>query len=75
MDWFVHTLGGTVRVVNQDFEDHTGKLASYFAHHKIDQLVMRPDRYVFDAGTTQDPLCARLQTALQAYALTKHAAS
>lgn len=66
--WFKDVLSGTVNVIGQDFIDCEGKLSEYFSTHKISALIIRPDRYIFDAGPSASDLCANLKQQLSAYA-------
>lgn len=66
-EWFRNNLGGTVNVVGQDMVDVDGKLAAYFDEHKIDCLLVRPDRYIYDAGQSGEAICSKLQRLLEGY--------
>lgn len=68
IDWFRDQLGGTVNIIGQDIIDSDGKLAFYFKQHKINSLIIRPDRYVYKAGNSSAKLCLDLHQALQGYA-------
>jgi 3-(3-hydroxy-phenyl)propionate hydroxylase len=37
-----------------DITDHTGALQRWFSLHKIDFVLIRPDRYIFEAGSSQE---------------------
>ncbi len=65
--WFKEELGGAVFTISEDFRDLDGKLASYFETHDVSQILVRPDRYIFDASDGTSDLLAKLKTALSKY--------
>jgi 3-(3-hydroxy-phenyl)propionate hydroxylase len=67
-DWFGKVLGGAAFVVGRDFKDLDGKLAAFFNKHNVTQVLVRPDRFIFDAGDSNTDLRAQLKAALDAYA-------
>lgn len=67
LSWFETVLGGTVNVIGQDIIDADGKLGAFFAENKIESLIVRPDRYIFDAGVSGVDLCKELKASLDAY--------
>lgn len=68
VDWFENVLGGRVLHIGRDVEDHTGKLAEYFQRHGVQAVMVRPDRYIFEAGDADMRLCSKLRQALGVYA-------
>ncbi|MEM1087777.1 MAG: bifunctional 3-(3-hydroxy-phenyl)propionate/3-hydroxycinnamic acid hydroxylase [Pseudomonadota bacterium] len=59
-------LGGTVLNLGPDFADPTGDLLAWFREHKVAAVLIRPDRYIFDAGKDPNALCQSLFDALDA---------
>ncbi|MEP3050861.1 MAG: FAD-dependent monooxygenase [Erythrobacter sp.] len=68
LDWFRDVLGGTVNHIGTDLIDHDGKLTEYFDEHDIDAVLIRPDRYIFDAGPKGSDLCTGLKQSLMQFA-------
>lgn len=66
-DWFETELGSPVLVMGRDFKDVNRKLAAYFNKHGVTQILVRPDRYIFDAGGDDVDLLAKLKAGLNVY--------
>lgn len=64
---FVTELDGVVLKLGADFGDHDGKFMRWCKRNCVTTVLMRPDRYVFDAGTNGDALCASLFDELERY--------
>lgn len=62
---FIAELGGEVYKFDYDFLDPEGKLLSWFKKNKVNAVLLRPDRYIFDAGNDGEELCAALLTSLE----------
>ncbi len=67
-DWFRNEFGGTVLALGQNADSSTDLLSRYFMDHKVEAVLVRPDRYVFDAGTDADVLCDAFRKKVQSYA-------
>lgn len=65
--WFEDVIGGNVLIIDQDIKDLKNKLKAFFAKNEISQVLVRPDRYIFDSGDCDTDLRAALRTALEAY--------
>lgn len=65
--WFDKKLGGKRLHIGTDIEDSKGYLTAYFDKHDISAILVRPDRYIFDAGDDAAALTAGLKDALAAY--------
>lgn len=53
---FETKVGGTVCVVGEDVLDPDRKLLGWLRKHRVTHVVIRPDRYIFDAGIDADAL-------------------
>lgn len=67
VDWFENVLGGKVLSLEGQLADVDGKLVRYFSKHEVDAVLVRPDRYIFDAGQAVIPLIASLRHEIEAY--------
>ena len=65
--WFEKQLGGKILILGRDIDDVTGDIGGFFDTNKIDAVMVRPDRYIFDAGQNAAALTDNLKTALGAY--------
>gem|GEM_PF-3846828 len=68
IQWFESTLKGRVIVVGQDLQDSSGELGDYFKEHEVSAVLVRPDRYVYDAGQKGSMLCQSVQDSLEEFA-------
>ncbi|MES9968559.1 MAG: bifunctional 3-(3-hydroxy-phenyl)propionate/3-hydroxycinnamic acid hydroxylase [Candidatus Thiodiazotropha sp.] len=57
---FRKELNGTVLKLGMDFEDPDETLLQWFRKNKVNAVLVRPDRYIFDAGVDCDSLCETL---------------
>lgn len=64
---FIKELGGIVLKQDYDFHDHDGQFMAWCKANKVKTILMRPDRYIFDAGNDGDALCASLFKVLDNY--------
>lgn len=61
IDRFVDELGGVVLVLGADLRDGPDPtLSEWFAKNKARAVLMRPDRYIYDAGSDGNSLCRSL---------------
>ncbi|WP_181723070.1 bifunctional 3-(3-hydroxy-phenyl)propionate/3-hydroxycinnamic acid hydroxylase [Nocardia gipuzkoensis] len=67
---FRRRLGGKVVVLGLDAVSRDGELEVWLHKNQISAVVVRPDKYVFDAGNDPNELCERLLAALDGYAST-----
>lgn len=65
--WFTETLGGKTFTIGEDFKDADGKLSDFFAKNGIQNVLVRPDRYIFSAGESAYVLSTQLRKVLSAY--------
>ncbi len=63
---FVRELDGAVFKLGPDFRDPTGELMAWFRRHGASTVLLRPDRYIYDAGNDADRLCRSLLESLRA---------
>lgn len=61
---FVTKLEGKILRYNADFIDPSGELLTWFKKHKVKHVLVRPDRYIFDAGNDSNALCQSLLSKL-----------
>jgi 3-(3-hydroxy-phenyl)propionate hydroxylase len=59
--WFTDVLGGKTSVIGQDFKDADGKLSNFFAKNDVENILIRPDRYIFGAGESASALTSKLR--------------
>lgn len=64
---FMRELGGKVLKIGVDFQDHEGRFMKWCKENKVETVLLRPDRYIFDAGNDADALCADLFEQLRQY--------
>jgi 3-(3-hydroxy-phenyl)propionate hydroxylase len=64
VDWFHATLGGVSLTIGKDIKDSSGKLTQYFNDNKADVILVRPDFYIYDAGSDSHTLCETVQRQL-----------
>ncbi|MBC7300580.1 MAG: bifunctional 3-(3-hydroxy-phenyl)propionate/3-hydroxycinnamic acid hydroxylase [Nocardia sp.] len=57
---FARRFGGRVVVLGDEVVCADGELTAWLRHHRVEAVLVRPDRYVFDAGTDPDALAAAL---------------
>ncbi|MCS1411731.1 MAG: 3-(3-hydroxy-phenyl)propionate/3-hydroxycinnamic acid hydroxylase [Verrucomicrobia subdivision 3 bacterium] len=57
---FMTELDGVVLKVGVDFQDIDGRFMAWCKENDAHSVLVRPDRYIFDAGTDGDALCASL---------------
>lgn len=57
---FVTDLGGIILNQMTHFSDPTNQLSEWFEKNKVNSVLLRPDRYIFDAGNDPNALCASL---------------
>ena len=62
--WFTDVLGGKTFTIGEDFKDMDGKLTEFFAKHGVQNVLVRPDRYIFSAGASASVLMLDLRKAL-----------
>ena len=62
---FVNELDGVVLKLGKDFLDPDATLLKWFQTNKVQAVLMRPDRYIFDAGQEGDALCEALFEAIR----------
>ena len=60
IDRFQNDLGGVVRTVGREFMDITVDLTRWFEENNVSAALIRPDRYIFDAGNDPENLCKAL---------------
>lgn len=66
--WFKKDLGGSVFVVGEDFRDEGETLTAFFDQHEVTQILVRPDRFIFNASGSENDLSVELRRALEEYA-------
>ena len=66
-NWFETTLGGLVLTLQKDFDEKNGHLRKYLKIHKASCVLLRPDRYVYDAGDSSDVLLKDPKNKLREY--------
>lgn len=64
VDWLHSVLGGTSLTIGKDLIDASGKLTEYFADNEAEAILVRPDYYIFDAGSDAGELCSALRAQL-----------
>ena len=64
---FLTELDGVVLKLDRDFKDHEGRFMRWCKENKATTVLIRPDRYVFDAGNDGDQLCASLFESIEKY--------
>ncbi|CAA0093098.1 3-(3-hydroxy-phenyl)propionate/3-hydroxycinnamic acid hydroxylase [Zhongshania aliphaticivorans] len=74
VEWLQSTLGGVTLIIGTDIEDSSGVLTKYLNDNKADVLLLRPDYYIFDAGSDANDICNALRSSLMAYGLNSSAA-
>lgn len=57
---FRDELGGIVLTLGKDVYDYSGELGPWLDKHDVSSVLIRPDRYVFDAGNSPNDLCRAL---------------
>ena len=57
---FAKDLDGVVLKPGRDFIDPSGALSTWFRKNKVSAVLVRPDRYIFDAGQNGNRLCESL---------------
>lgn len=62
---FSQELGGVVLKLGKHLLDTDGSLGEWFRKNRVEVVLLRPDRYIFDAGPDGDALCASLFKKLQ----------
>ena len=62
---FSQELDGVVLKVGKHLLDTEGSLGEWFRQNRVEVVLLRPDRYIFDAGSDGDALCASLFRKLQ----------
>ena len=65
--WFTNVLGGKTFIIDEDFKDTNGKLFDFFAKNGIQNVLVRPDRYIFSAGESAAVLISKLREDLSTY--------
>ena len=65
VDWFQSVLGGVSLVVGEEFQDPDNNFTRYFTTNKAHVLLIRPDYYIFDAGSEANLLCSALREQLK----------
>lgn len=66
-DWFEKALGGVVLALGDDFDDQEGRLQDYMKKHQVSSVLLRPDRYIFDAGNSTEDALEELKAKLRLY--------
>ena len=69
--WFKNELGGKVCSIGKDLKDIDGKLTDFFTTHSIQNILIRPDRYIFGAGEDAKTLTSEFRDSLSKYAPSK----
>ncbi|WP_240732891.1 FAD-dependent monooxygenase [Halioglobus maricola] len=69
VDWLHSELGGTSLTIGKDVIDASGKLTEYFVDNNAEAILLRPDYYIFDAGSDANAACCALRTQLTDYGL------
>ena len=72
-DWFERHLGGVVLTNGEHFFDSAGRLQAYMKKRKMSSVLLRPDRYIFDAGDSAKALLGDLKRKLYQYGHTPDA--
>lgn len=67
--WFQNEFDGRILVMGQNIDDTSGVLGRYFKKHRIQTLLLRPDRYIFDAGTNANALCDAFRNRVKSFAV------
>ena len=67
VDWFEAELGGTLVEMGTALADPGGGLVEWLRSHDASCVLIRPDRYVFDASNDANELCRGLREQLQAF--------
>ena len=67
VDWLHSVLGGTSLTIGKDVISADGKLAQYFIDNKAEVILVRPDFYIFDAGSDANEICSALRSQLATY--------
>ena len=70
VDWLHCVLGGMSLTIGKDVNDASGKLTQYFIDNKAEAILVRPDYYIFDAGSDANATCSALRAQLTKYGLT-----
>ncbi|MES9968530.1 MAG: FAD-dependent monooxygenase [Candidatus Thiodiazotropha sp.] len=60
----VREIGGVVLKLGVDFSNPGGEVSDWFRKNKATTVLVRPDRYIFDAGNDGNTLCEALLGAL-----------
>ncbi|MEO1074032.1 MAG: FAD-dependent monooxygenase [Pseudomonadota bacterium] len=66
-EWFANTLGGIIMVMGTDLHDWDGKLTHFLETNDVSGVLIRPDRYIYDADKSSGLSIGKLKTALEAY--------
>lgn len=69
VDWLHLMLGGASLTIGKDVNDASGKLTQYFIDNNADTILIRPDFYIFDAGSDANAICSALRAQLADYGL------
>lgn len=54
---FVNQFGGKKLGMITEYDDPSGEMLGWFQKHKVDSVLLRPDRYIYDAGKDGNELC------------------
>ncbi|MEM7536869.1 MAG: FAD-dependent monooxygenase [Chloroflexota bacterium] len=65
VDRFQKQLDGVILTVGKDVHDPEKELTTWFDKVKVDAVMVRPDRYIFDAGKDGEALCGALFESLE----------
>ncbi|MGY0499456.1 bifunctional 3-(3-hydroxy-phenyl)propionate/3-hydroxycinnamic acid hydroxylase [Nocardia sp. FBN12] len=63
---FVRRFDGRVMVLGDEIACADGELTEWFRRHRVEAVLVRPDRYIFDAGNDPDALATALIRAIGA---------
>ena len=63
---FASELDGVVLKPGRDFIDPGGALSTWFKTNRVSAVLIRPDRYIFDAGQNGNRLCESLLDQIRA---------
>jgi len=66
--WFESVLGGKLFTVGSNLNDTDGKLTEFFTAHDVQNVLIRPDRYIFSGGDNANKLISELRRNLSEYA-------
>lgn len=64
---FVQEMGGVVLKLGTDFFDPENRFVDFCNKHRVQNVLMRPDRYIYDAGNDGEALCADFFEKLAGY--------